>query len=103
MSAIKGRVLLIDQYKNMVEYLVRVLKIIKKRNRILKVGKVLTLWKRRDCNSPDLKERNEYLFMGFENGGRHDLDKNSFVKLWPKSRASEDKKSLDKFAKQFTC
>ena len=87
----------------MVEYLVRVLKIIKKRNRKLKVGKVLTLWKRSDCNSPDLKERNEYLFMGLEKGGRYELDKNSFVKLWPKSRANKDKKSLDKFAKQFTC
>ena len=103
MSAIKGRVLLIDQYKNMVEYLVRVLKIIKQRNRKLKVGKVLTLWKRKDCNSPDLKKRNEYLFMGLEKGGRYELDKNSFVKLWPKSRANKDKKSLDKFAKQFTC
>ena len=103
MSAIKGRVLLIDQNKNMVEYLVRVLKIIKKRNRKLKVGKVLTLWKHRDCNSPDLQERNEYLFMGLKKGGRYELDKNSFVKLWPKSRANKDKKSLDKFAKQFTC
>ena len=103
MSAIKGRVLLIDQNKNMVEYLVRVLKIIKKRNRKLKVGKVLTLWKHRDCNSPDLQERNEYLFMGLKKGGRYELDKNSFVKLWPKSRANKDKKSLDKFVKQFAC
>ena len=103
MSAIKGRVLLIDQYKNMVEYLVRVLKIIKQRNRKLKVGKVLTLWKRKDCNSPDLKKRNEYLFMGREKGGRYELEKNSFAKLWPKSRANKDKKSLDKFVKQFAC
>ena len=103
MSAIKGRVLLIDQYENMVDYLVRVLKIIKKRNRNFKVGKILTLRKHKDCNSPDLKERNEYLFMGLEKGGRYELDKNSFVKLWPKSQANKDKKSLDKFVKQFTC
>lgn len=103
MSAIKGRVLLIDHYKNMVEYLVRVVKIIKKQNRELKVGKILTLWKRRDCNSPDLKKKKEYLFMGLEKGGRYQLDKNSLVKLWPKSQANKDKKILDTFVKQFTC
>ena len=41
--------------------------------------------------------------MGLEKGERYELDKNSFVKLWPKSQANKDKKILDTFVKQFTC
>ena len=88
----------------MLEYLVEVEQIIKQGNKNLKVKQVVSLWKRATCKSPDLKENQEYLFMGWDNGDRYKLDKTSFVKLWPRSPDNDsDKRILEDFAVQFAC
>ena len=104
MTVIKGRVLLIDEQNTMLAYMVEVLQIIQQGNKDLKVGQKIELWKRGACQSPDLKETKEYLFMGRDKGGRYDLDKTSFVKLWPKSPANnKDKLILEDFVAQYAC
>ena len=37
--------------------------------------------------------------MGRDEGGKYELDENSFVKLWPE--VGENKAKLDKFAREF--
>lgn len=103
MTVMKGKVLLIDEQNTMLGYTVQVVQIIKQGNRNLKVGERIELWKRGACQSPDLKEKKEYLFMGQDNGRRYYLNEKSFVKLWPKSKDNKDKTILDDFAAQFVC
>ena len=96
--------LLIDEQNTMLAYMVEVLQIIQQGNKDLKVGQQIELWKRGTCQSPDLKENKEYLFMGKVKGDRYDLDKTSFVKLWPKRPANDkDKVILEDFAAQYAC
>ena len=102
-TAIKGRVLLIDEQNSMLAYMVEVVKIIKQGNKNLNVGEQIELWKRGACQSPDLKENKEYLFMGLDKGDKYDLDKNSFVKLWPLSKDNKDKTTLENFAGKIAC
>ena len=104
MTAMRGNVLLMAESSNMLEYLVEVKQIIKQGNKNLKVKQIVSLWKRWTCKSPDLKENQEYLFMGRDNGDRYGLDKTSFVKLWPRSPDNDsDKRILEDFAAQFAC
>ena len=99
---IKGKVLLIDEQNAMLAYVVEVVRVIKRGNKKLKVGNKIELWKRGACQSPDLKENKYYLFMGLDSGERYDLDKNSFVKLWPQIR-DNNQDILNDFAAQFAC
>ena len=88
----------------MLTYVVEVKQIIKQGNRNLKVTDQIEFTKRGSCQSPDLKEREEYLFMGLDNIGKYELDQSSFVKLWPtKPRNNKDKVTLEQFADQFDC
>lgn len=103
MTVIKAKVLLITEQNSMLEYLVEVVKIIKQGNKELKVKQVISLWKRGACQSPDLTENQEYLFMGRDEEGRYELDKKSFVKLWPSIANNKDKVILEDFAAQFSC
>ena len=103
MTVIKGKVVLIDEQNAMLEYVVQVVKIIKQGNKMLKDGGLIGLWKRGACQSPDLKENKEYLFMGRDEGERYELDKTSFVKLWPQNKDNKDKTTLDDFAAQLAC
>jgi len=101
---IRGKVLHVNEENSMVLYIVEVVQIIQQGNKDLKVGEKIELWKRGACQSPDLKETKEYLFMGQDEGGRYDLDKTSFVKLWPgKPADNNDKKILEDFAAQYAC
>ncbi|KAL9988942.1 hypothetical protein ACROYT_G003438 [Oculina patagonica] len=99
---IKGRVLLIDEENAMLTYVVEVRQIIQQGNKNLKVKQRIELTKRGACQSPDLKEGKEYLFMGQDKTGKYQLDKNSFVKLWPKKRDS-NKDVLEDFAQNYVC
>ena len=89
----------------MIEYIVDVLHIIQQSNSVLRVGQKIELFKHRDCVwSPDLKEMDDYLFMGLEKKGRYNLDGSSFVKLWPKRPANnKNKVILENFAAQHAC
>ena len=103
-TVIKGKVLLIDEQNTMLAYTVEVVRIIQQGNKDLRVGQQIELWKRGVCQSPDLKENKEYLFMGLDKGDRYELDKKSFVKLWPRSPDNnKDKVILEDFAAQYTC
>ena len=88
----------------MLAYLVEVVQIIQQGNKDLTVGQKIELWKRGACQSPDLKENKEYLFMGLDKGDRYDLNEKSFVKPWPRSPDNNrDKLLLEDFAAQYTC
>ena len=88
----------------MLTYVVEVKQIIKQGNKNLKVTDQIEFTKRGSCQSPDLKELEEYLFMGLDNIGKYELDQSSFVKLWPTiPPKNKDKKILDEFAGQFVC
>lgn len=101
---IKVKVLLIDEQNTMLAYVVEVVQIIQQGNKELKVGDKIDLWKRGACQSPDLKENQDYLIMGLDNGDRYELDKTSFVKLWPRGPDNDkDKVILEDFAAQFAC
>ena len=102
LTVIKGRVELIDELNTQVEYVVKVLQVIKQGNKNVNVGEAMHLWRSSTCHSPDLKKYKEYLFMGLDNRNHYQLDKNSFVKLWPKRPANnKDKKVLEDFARQY--
>lgn len=102
LTVIKGRVELIDELNTQVEYVVKVLQVIKQGNKNVNVGGAIQLWRSSTCHSPDLKQYKEYLFMGLDNGRRYQLDKNSFVKVWPRRPANnKDKKVLEDFARQY--
>lgn len=102
LTVIKGRVELIDELNTQVEYVVKVLQVIKQGNKNVNVGEAMHLWRSSACHSPDLKKYKEYLFMGLDNGNHYLLDKNSFVKLWPRRPANnKDKKVLEDFARQY--
>lgn len=111
--AFKGKLLLIDEDNTVLTYTVEVLRIIQdgEDDLKLKISKlelnkeyeVIDLVKRERCKSPKLEEKNEYLFMGLDKGGKYELDKTSFVKLWPADPNDSDKKKLDKFASQHKC
>ena len=104
MTVLKGKVLLIDEQNSMLEYVVEVVQIIQQGNKDLKVGDQIDLRKSGACQSPDLKEMKNYLFMGLDKGDRYELDKSSFVKLWPTRPAdNKDKQVLEDFAAQFAC
>lgn len=95
--------MLVDENNAMLTYTVEVKKIIKQGNKNLKVTDKIDFSKRGSCQSPDLKEREEYLFMGLDNAGKYELDQNSFIKLWPAQPNNKDKLILDQFADQFVC
>lgn len=102
LTVIKGRVELIDELNTQLEYVVKVLQVIKQGNKNVNVGGAMHLWRSSTCHSPDLKKYKEYLFMGLDNGNHYQLDKNSFVKLWPRRPANnKDKKVLEDFARQY--
>lgn len=114
LSVIKGKVLLIDEENTVLSYVVEVLQIIQQGDNDLKITKekiiplnkeyeVIDLVKREACKSPKLKQNNEYLFMGLDKGGKYELDKTSFVKLWPTEPNDTDKKKLDDFARLHKC
>lgn len=58
---------------------------------------VIDLVKCEVCKSLKLEENNVYLFMGLDIGGKYELDKILFVKLWFMDFNDDDKKKLDKF------
>lgn len=105
--------MLIDEENTILTYMVEVvdiiqigdkkLKIREKKPTPNKVVKVIDLVRRVACKSPELKENDEYLFMGLDRGGSYYLDETSFVKLWPTDPGNSDKKQLDKFARQHIC
>lgn len=105
MAAFKGKVLYVTEENNNLLYFVKVKKIIKQGYKMLEEKDKVTFYKRDSCTSPDLKQSSQYLFMGKdEEAGRYELDKTSFVKLWPKRSASnQDKRVLDEFADNFKC
>lgn len=88
----------------MLNYVVEVQQIIKQGNKNLAIKQVIEFTKRGSCQSPDLKELEDYLFMGLDKTGKYLLDQNSFVKLWPGKQANnKDKKILDQFEEEFAC
>ena len=96
--------MLIDEDNAMLNYFVEVLQIIQQGNKNLAIKQKIQFTKRGSCQSPDLKEHEEYLFMGLDKTGIYELDQNSFVKLWPtKPDNNKDKVILDQFADQFAC
>lgn len=96
--------MLIDEDNTVLNYVVEVQEIIKQGNKNLANKQRIQFTKRGSCQSPDLKELEEYLFMGLDKTGKYELDQNSFVKLWPtKQRDNKDKSILDQFADQFAC
>lgn len=105
MPVIKGKLLLVDEVETMLEYVVEVVQIILKGNKKLKLrredGKKtrIEFTKRGTCRSLKLETNKEYLIMGRDEGGKYELDENSFVKLWPE--VGENKAKLDKFAREF--
>lgn len=103
MPVIKGKLLLVDEVETMLEYVVEVVQIIQKGNKKLrrKDGKKtrIEFTKRGTCRSLKLETNKEYLIMGRDEGGKYELDENSFVKLWPE--VGENKAKLDKFAREF--
>lgn len=100
---IKGRVLLIDEDDKSLSYVVNVTNIIQQGNKALKIGDDIEFWKSGTCQSPDLKENKNYLFMGRDNGHRYKLDNKSFVKLWPTKEGNTDKSILDSFEANYIC
>ena len=68
----------------MVNYIVEVEQVIKRGNKNLVIKQKIVFTKRGSCQSPDLKEREEYLFMGLDKTFQYLLDQDSFVKLWPR-------------------
>jgi len=96
--------LLIDEDNAVLNYFVEVLDIIKQGNKNLAIKQQIEFTKRGSCQSPDLKELEEYLFMGLDKTGKYELDQNSFVKLWPTNPPeNKDKVILDQFKDQFAC
>ena len=103
-TVIKGQVLLIDEENTVLNYVVEVHQIIKQGNKNLVIKQQIEFTKRGSCQSPDLKELEEYLFMGMDKTGKYLLDQNSFVKLWPTEPPNnKDKTILDQFADKFAC
>ena len=100
---IKGKVLLIDEDDKSLTYVVRVTNVIQQGNKALKIGEDIEFWKSGTCQSPDLKENKNYLFMGRDDGHRYTLDNKSFVKLWPTKDGNTDKSILDSFEANYTC
>lgn len=94
--------MLIDEENTMVSYVVEVVQIIQQGNKDLKIKQRIDLMKRGSCQSPDLKEGMEYLLMGLDKTDKYELDKNSFVKLWPKKRDG-NKDILEDFAQNYAC
>ena len=105
---------MVDEENAVLRYTVEVLQIIQEGENDLKLKiskipinnkefEVIELVKRATCKSPKLEENKEYLFMGLEKGGNYELDKTSFVKLWPTDSNDADKKKLDKFARMHKC
>ena len=92
-----------DEQNTVLTYLVKVLLILQQGNQDLKVNQNIELKKRGACQSPNLKENSDYLFMGLDKGGQYNLDKTSFVKLWPKEKNNVDKATLEDFARQYAC
>ena len=100
---IKGKVLLIDEDDKSLTYVVRVTSIIQQGNKALNIGDDIEFWKSGTCQSPDLKENKNYLFMGRDDSVRYTLDNKSFVKLWPTKAGNTDKSILDAFETNYTC
>ena len=107
LTVMKGKVLLITEDNSLLEYVVKVKQVIKQGNKELKVNQEISLFKRAACQSPFLKEKQEYLFMGHDEDGKYKLDKTSFVKLWPRNSQgphNNDKLILEDFAAaKFKC
>ena len=105
MPVIKGKLLRVDEVETMLEYVVEVVQIIQKGNKKLKLrrkdGKKtqIEFTKRETCRSLKLETNKEYLIMGRDEGGKYELDENSFVKLWPE--VGKNKAKLDKFSREF--
>lgn len=102
LTVIKGKVLLIDEDGSMLNYVVEVLQVIQQGHKNLKVRQRIELKKRGSCQSPDMKENTAYLIMGLDKGGRYQLDKTAFVKLWPEKR-DLNKDILEEFAQRYVC
>lgn len=102
LTVIKGKVLLIDEDGSMLNYVVEVLQVIQQGHKNLKVRQRIELKKRGSCQSPDMKENTDYLIMGLDKGGRYQLDKTAFVKLWPEKR-DLNKDILEEFAQRYVC
>lgn len=99
----KGKVLLIGERGAQLNYDVEVVQIIQQGHKELIKTDIIKMRKPGTCHSPDLKENQEYLFMGLDGRDRYDLDETSFVKLWPTGRRNMDKKILDGFASTYVC
>ncbi|PFX26602.1 cobra venom factor-like [Stylophora pistillata] len=103
---IKGKLLEIDEVQTMLEYDFEVVQIIQEGNK--KIGsnkddkiKRIEVMKQGTCRGIKLKVDKEYLIMGRDEGGKYELDENSFVKLWPED--GENKVKLDKFSREYKC
>lgn len=101
-TVIKGKVLLVDEENTMLTYVVEVLQVIQQGNKDLKVKQQIELVKRAACTSPNLKEKEDYLFMGLDKEDTYKLDRHSFVKLWPEKR-DNNKDILEDFAQNYAC
>lgn len=103
---IKGKLLEIDEVQTMLEYDFEVVQIIQEGNK--KIGrnkddkiKRIEVMKQGTCRGIKLKVDKEYLIMGRDEGGKYELDENSFIKLWPED--GENKVKLDKFSREYKC
>ncbi len=94
--------MLIDEENAMLTYVVEVLQVIQQGNKDLKIKQQIEIVKRAACTSPILNEEKEYLFMGLDKEDKYELDKHSFVKLWPKKRGT-NKDILEDFAQNYAC
>ena len=101
-TVIKGKVLLVDEENTMLTYVVEVLQVIQQGNKDLKIKQQIELVKRAACTSPNLKEKEDYLFMGLDKEDTYKLDGHSFVKLWPEKRGN-NKDILEDFAQNYAC
>lgn len=96
--AFKGKVVLIDEHNSWLNFNIRVEKIQKQGNRMLKKGKLVEFKKRAGCNCPNLKHNHDYLIMGRDKGGQYILDDSAFVKMW----SGKDKDTLERFHTSMT-
>ena len=86
--------MLIDELNSVLNYIVRIQHIFKQGNVALRTKQKIEFTQMGSCQSPDLKEQQDYLFMWQGKTGNFLLDQTSFVKLWPREPQNNKDKSI---------
>jgi hypothetical protein len=97
--AIRGKVVKIDEKETWIYYEIKVEKVIRQGNSILKTDEEIRFQKRDLCLYPDLGFNDKVLIMGSDKNGQHNLDKSTFVR---KLTDRQDFRNVNKLAKRIT-